>query len=402
MKSQRKLIVLSLKWYDVRIHKGILAYAKDRQWDVIANPHLVQPLDIPEADGQIVMIGPNDQRRARLVEKRNAPAIDLSHYTSVDLPRVYPDNIEAGRLAAEEFLSRGFTQFAIYSTQSHWYVEDRRKGFCERVEKHGLTAENWHLPQTDLHKGSFSPSGSVRRTIETWLGNSAKPIAIFAIEDEGAALLMRACHQLGIAVPEQVALIGANNDPVICPYTEVPLSSIDLNWEGVGYEAAAQLDLLMQGKPPKKEPLLVTPKGLVSRKSSDTLALSDVRVALALSYIQDNCHRHVTVVEITKELNIPLRTLQWAFQKTLNCSIQDQISKHRLQCIKDMLVNTHRNVGQIAGELGFSSAQYMNHFFSKATGITPNEYRRKKLVASRTENDRCELEGKSSPRKPEC
>ena len=381
--ANRKLIVLSLKWYDIRIHQGVLEYAKNQNWDVLASPHKSQALEIPEADGQIIMLGPNDQRRTRLVEKSNLPIIDLSHYSAVELPRVYPDSLQAGQMAATEFLGRGYTQFATYSTQPHWYVDERRQGFCAALEKKGFTAESWHMPQTDSHKGSFSPRGPARNTIKKWLTEAPKPIAIYAIEDEGAAMLMRACQQFDIAVPEQVALIGTNNDPVICPYTEVPLSSIDLNWEGVGFEAAAQLDQLMQGKPLEKQLTLIPPKGLVVRKSSDAVAVADLRVAKALTYIQDNSQRHVSVTEITQMLDIPLRTLQWAFQKALNCTIQDEISKRRAERVKDMLLNTDRNVGQIALDLGFSSAQYMNHFFVKATGGTPNEYRQKTMAASR-------------------
>ncbi len=380
--SNRKLIVLSLKWYDIRIHQGVLEYARGQNWDVLASPHQPEAMEIPEADGQLVMLGPNDQRRARLVGKSNLPTIDLSHYSPMDLPRVYPNSLEAGQIAATEFLERGFTQFAIYSTQTHWYVDERRKGFCTTLGKSGYAAESWHLPQTDSHKGSFSPSGPARNTIQKWLTESTKPIAVYAIEDEGAAMLMRACRQLDISVPEQVALIGTNNDPVVCPYTEVPLSSIDLNWEGVGYKAAAQLDRLMQGKKLEKQLTLVSPKGLVLRKSSDTVAVKDLRVAKALTHIQDNSHRHVSVTEVTKMLDIPLRTLQWAFKKSMNCTIQDVISKRRVERVKDMLVNTDRNVGQIAADLGFSSAQYMNHFFVKLTGDTPNEYRQKEKSSS--------------------
>jgi LacI family transcriptional regulator len=377
MDSGRKLIVLSLKWYDVRIHQGVLEYAKNQHWDVVANPHTGNALEIPEADGQIVMLGPADHRRSRLVEKYSIPAIDLSHYSSLDIPRVYPDNRRAGCLAAEEFLARGFTNFAVFSTQPHWYVGDRRNGFCATLGKQGFAAEKWHMPQTDLHKGSYSPSGADRETIAKWLLESPKPIAVYAIEDEGAAMLMRACHRLGLSVPEQVALLGTNNDPVICPYTQVPLSSIDLNWEGVGYEAAAQLDRLMQGEAPAGRLTLVEPAGIVVRKSSDIVAVGDLRVATALSYIKANCHRQISVAEITKALDVPLRTLQWAFHRSMDCTIQEVIRENRLKRIKEMLMTTDRNAGQIAEDLGFSSAQYMNHFFRKATGQTPNEFRQK-------------------------
>jgi len=373
--KDRKLIVLSMKWYDFRIHKGILDYAKKQGWDVIANPHESFMLDVPEADGMILMIGPSDVRRARLAKQSTVPVMDLGAYSSLPLPRVFPDNVMAGRMAAEEFLSRNFTRFSVFSTRSHWYVDERRDGFAAAVRKSGFTCETLHLPQTDVRKGVYSPDGTVRETLETWLTESEKPLAIYTIEDESAAMLMRVCHMLGIAVPEQVALIGTNNDPVICPYTEVPLSSIDMNWEEVGYQAAAQLDTLIQGKKLEKELVLVPPKGVVPRKSSDIIALADLRVAMALSYIKENCGRHITVSEIAQSLEVPMRTLQWAFQKSLNCSIQDQISKRRIERIKDMLENTDRKVGQIAGDLGFSSEQYMNHFFTKTQGQTPNEYR---------------------------
>ena len=325
--SNPKLIVLSLKWYDARIHRGILEYAMDRKWDVLANPHQPQALDVPAADGQIVMLGPNDQRRTRLAENSSGPVIDLGLYSSLDLPRVLPDNRMAGRLAAEEFISKGFTHLSVFSTQKHWYVDDRRDGFCTAVEQAGLTCETFHLPQTHLHTGVYAANGPDRQLVQEWLTQSQKPLAIYTIEDESAAMLIRICHQLDLAVPEQVSVIGTNNDPVICPYTEVPLSSIDLNWRGIGYEAAARLDLLMNGQPLQEQLTLVPPKGLVERKSSDTIAVADLRVAKSLSYIQENSHRHVTVTEIAKELDVPLRTLQWAFQKSMNRSIQDEISK---------------------------------------------------------------------------
>lgn len=373
--SNRKLVVLNLKWYDIRIHRGILEYARGRHWDVLASPHEPSALDVPGADGQIVMIGPNDQRRTRLIENLDVPVVDLGLYSSLELPRVLPDNTAAGRLAAEAFLSKGFKELAVFSTQSHWYADERRKGFCSAVENAGLTCKTFHVPQDHLHKGIYSPNGLDRPLIHDWLTQAEKPLAIYTIEDESAAMLMRICLQIGLAVPEQVSLIGTNNDPVICPFTEVPLSSIDLNWNGIGYEAAAKLDRLMQGKILREQTTLVAPKGLIGRKSSDTIAVADLRVSMALSYIQENCHRHVTVAEITKVLDVPLRTLQWAFKKSMDCSIQDEISKRRIERIQEMLLTTDRNVGLISEDLGFSSAQYMNHFFTKANGVTPNEFR---------------------------
>jgi LacI family transcriptional regulator len=375
--SYRKLIVLSLKWYDIRIHQGVLEYARDRDWDVLASPHQPLALDIPEADGQITMLGPNDRRRIQLVEKADIPVIDLGRYCDLDLPRVCPDNVMAGRMAAEEFISRGFSRFAIFNTANYWYNQERCEGFNTALKEHRYdAAEDWHLPKTDLLKSFFDPRSASGRQIRKWLTEAEKPLAVYTIEDESAAMIMRECHELGLAVPEQVALIGNNNDPLICPYTEVPLSSVDLNWEGVGHEAAARLDRLMQGGQLEDRLALVPPKGLAARKSSDTVAVKDLRVAKALSYIQDNSHRHVSVTEITKELGIPLRTLQWAFQRSVNCSIQDEISKRRLERVKEMLLNTDRNVGQISEDLGFSSAQYMNHFFVKMTGTSPNEFRK--------------------------
>lgn len=374
--TDRKLIVLSLKWYDIRIHQGVLNYAKGRNWDVVANQHMSDAIEIPDAHGQIVMLGPNDQRRIRLLKEANVPAVDVARFSSLDLPRVCPDNEKAGALAANEFLKRGFSRFAVFSTQSHWYVEERLNGFRQTVEKNGFTCDHWHLPHPDLRDNPADPTETTgKRTLRKWLSESEKPLAVYAIEDERAAMLLRACRELELAVPEQVAIIGNNNDPVICPYTEISLSSVDLNWEGVGFEAAKRLDLLMQGKKLRQQLHLVAPKGVEVRKSSESIAVDDLRVAKALSYIQENCQRHITVLEIAKTLDVPLRTLQWAFQKELDCSIQDEISRRRIEQIQSMLLDTDKKIGQIATELGFSSAQYLNHFFTKSTGITPLEYR---------------------------
>lgn len=379
--SKRRLIVLSLRWYDLRIHQGVLNYAKEHDWDVVANPHMTEALDVDGADGQIVMIGSRDACRERIVKQSSVPVIDLGNYSRLKLPRVYPDNLQAGQLAAEEFLSRGFTRFAIFSANRHWYVEDRRSGFRQAVEKEGHACDIWHLAEMlPGASGSHDLMPDVHAQLQAWLSEAQKPIAVYAIEDERAAQLMRICHELELAVPEQVAIIGTNNDPVICPYTEVPLSSVDLNWEGVGYEAAARLDRLMRGDRLNREVCLIPPTGVIVRKSSQTVAIEDLRVSLALSFILDNSHRHVTVREVTRTAGIPLRTLQWAFQRALNASIQEEIGKRRLERVKDMLWHSDRKIRQIAEDLNFSSAQYLNHFFVKSTGMTPNEYRKRNAL----------------------
>ncbi|MCF7864268.1 MAG: helix-turn-helix domain-containing protein, partial [Kiritimatiellales bacterium] len=148
--------------------------------------------------------------------------------------------------------------------------------------------------------------------------------------------------------------------------------------EGVGFEAAAMLDQLMQGHTLRKPVHKVAPKGVSFRKSSDAIAVKDLRVAKTLSYIWENSHRPITVPELAAHVGVPLRTLQWAFQRSMDCSLQDEISKRRLKIVKTMLCNTDRSVGKIAQDLQFSSAQYLNHFFVKAMGMTPSEYRQQK------------------------
>lgn len=376
--SDRKLIILSLKWYDIRIHHGVLAYAKDKDWDVIASPHSSLALDIPEADGQIVMLGDNDRRRVQLAVNSSKPVVDLGLYRpDIELPRVLPDNYGAGRLAAQAFLERGFTNLAVFSAQSFWYVKNRTDGFRDAAAKKRIKCEEWHIEQSDLHKGSFEPLGTLQKRLEKWLTEAPKPLAVFSVEDEGSALLMRVCAHLGLEVPEQVALIGTNNDPLICPYTAVPLSSIDLNWEGVGFEAAAQLDRLMNGGSRKATIHEVQLAGFIGRESSDIIAVNDLRVSRALRYIWENSYRPITVTEISKSLGVPLRTLQWAFQKHLNCGINDEISKSRMQRIQTLLLHSDRKIESIAKDLHFSSAQYLNNFFTMEAGMTPTEYRRK-------------------------
>lgn len=380
--SQRKLIVLSLKWYDQRIHQGVLEYAKDHDWDVVASPHMSQALDIPEASGQIVMLGDRDRRRAQIAMQCGKPVVDLGLYRpDLDLPRVLPDNYEGGRLAAEAFIERGFTNLAVFSTQSYWYVNDRTAGFRDAAKKKHLSCREWHIDQPDLHKGSFQLDDPVKKKLQKWLMETPKPLAVFAIEDESAALLLRASLYLGIEIPEEIALIGVNNDPLICPYTAVPLSSVDLNWEGVGFEAAALLDRLMAGKKQKSGIRKIPAAGFILRESSDMIAVEDIRVSRAIRYIWENSHRSITVTEISRALGLPLRTLQWAFQKHLQCSINDEIAKSRVREVESRLLNTDRKIEQIAKDLQFSSAQYLNHFFSKTTGITPNEYRRQHRLA---------------------
>jgi LacI family transcriptional regulator len=375
--ESRKLIVLSLKWYDLRIHQGVLKYAREQNWDVVASPHMHLALDIPEAAGQIVMIGSPDRQRLAIAQKYNHPVVDIGNYhPEIPLPRVLTDNRTVGRLAAQAFAKRGFKHTVIFSTQAHAFPNDRTEGFLGEAKASGLHCDQWHISQPDSHKGSYDLDQLMKSSLTQKLLKAPKPLAVFAIEDDGAALLQRACLRLGIYVPEEVSIIGVNNDPLICPYATVPISSIDLNWEEVGYRAAALLNRLMKGGKPPPRNEYIAPQGLVVRQSSDVDAVEDLRVARALTYIRNHCHQPVSVKDIATHLAMPLRTLQWAFKQSRGNSLNDEIQAQRLEKTQELLIENDQKLSDIADQLGFSSAQHLNNYFTKLTGITPNEFRR--------------------------
>jgi LacI family transcriptional regulator len=202
------------------------------------------------------------------------------------------------------------------------------------------------------------------------------PLGIFCYNDCVAADIVDACIEAGIQIPGQVAVLGVDNDPVICDCVQVPLSSVRHDLEGMAYEAAALLDSLINGEPPPKVPKRISPKGVVTRKSTEVLAVENPKVGAALSYIQGNFSRgNLSVDDVVAQVRLPRRSLERAFRTELQRTMLHEILRVRMDHAQKLLETTGLSITDIAAQSGFASLNHFFRVFHGRTGMTPRAFR---------------------------
>lgn len=368
MHKQRE-ILLALGYYDHRFHRGVARYAREHGWHVTAD--MAYGGNIPvgwRGDGIIAKIAANDAL-TRFVASTNVPVVNVGRATTSALPLVLIDEPRLVKLARDHFRERGFEHFA-WVGQTPADPADRPALFVRAV---GPTCAVLDWQQA---RGRQHDTWSAQRAwLVDRLKTLPKPLAVFCWDDAVAANVIQACRAAKLATPEQVAVLGVNNDELICDALPVPLSSIDTDMEGRAYLAACLLDRRLRGhRIPART--LVPPKCLVTRKSTDILAVPHVGVARALRFIWDNVHRPITVVEVARVAALSQRGLHKAFTKHLRRTPLQEIHRMRLLHAQRLLRETADKITAIAEMTGFGTAKSMFRAFRRHLSTTPQQYRR--------------------------
>ena len=296
----------------------------------------------------------------------------LSEKSSFDrVSEIRPDSHKAGRLAAEHLLERGFRYFAFFGYPSENWSRRRKEGFSERIQEAGFRCD------------VFQPWRSIRllwrrelTAVTAWLESLPKPVGVLACNDVLGRQLIEVCALDGLRVPHDIAVVGIDEDHLLSEFSNPPLSSVALNAERGGYEAAELLSKLMSGRVKQQQLILVEPLGVVARSSTDIIAVEDQEVASALMYIRDNSRRPIGVHEVVKHSAISRRALEIRFHRNLGRSIRAEIQQVRLNWAKQLLTETNLPLGKVANHTGFSSLSYLSKVFHRAVGMTLAQYRR--------------------------
>jgi LacI family transcriptional regulator len=357
--------------------KGAARYAREHHWHLV--PDMIYSAKIPigwRGDGILSFIGGRDDL-ADFIISSGLPAVEISMVRNdIRLPRVEGDNEMIGRLAAEHFLERGFRHFAWAPFMDDVVNEERYRGFADHLARNNLTCEL--LPTADSrHDNPASRDWSVKRKqlIES-LTTLPNPLAVFAYNDCVAANVIDACDDAGLLVPEAVAVMGVDNDTILCECVRVPLSSVCHDLEGLAYEAAALLDRMMNGEKPPKEVIRVRPKGVVTRRSTDIVAVDDLQLARALRFIRDHYTDSLLGVEaVVAATDISRRLLEKAFRREMKRSLNEEIIRVRMEKVRDLLVTTQMKVVDVAAATGFSRPSHLFRTFRKCFGVSPKNYR---------------------------
>lgn len=320
----------------------------------------------------------------RFLHSLDIPLVELLGDEKEAVGEIILDNVEIGRMAAEHLAERNFCNFAYFSPEGWWWSEERREGFLRAVND-----LNCHCDVFPVRKTSRPGSGSysvpdiweiVGPRVVGWLKGLPKPVGLFVVSDLHALFILEACKRADIAVPEEIAILGMDNDRFFCETSSPQLSSVDPNTPLMGYIAAERLNDLLQGKPRNPERVRIAPAFVATRQSTDILAIDDPLVARILHFIRENAVAMMTVNEIAREFGLSVRTMERRFKELLRRSPEEELMRVRLERAKTLLRSTNLSVSEVADLSGFVDPSYFVRLFRRKCSMTPKQYRKQHPV----------------------
>jgi LacI family transcriptional regulator len=379
------LIIETSKIYGREILLGIGHYlALHGPWSIFTHERGQDDADPPwlarwKGDGIITRSA--DFKLCRRAHRRGIPVVSLRHlFEEPEFPTVFPDQRLIGERVAEHFITRGFRHLGYCGVAGNKLWERRRHAaFVRAVSRNGgdcveykptymADAENdWECEQAAM---------------TAWLQQLPKPAGIMTAHDSQGVQLLDACRRAGIHVPDDVAVVSVDNDLVLCELASPPLSSLDQNARKLGFEAAALLARLMRGKKVEVTNYFFEPGEVVTRQSSDVIAVKDVNVSKAMHFIRENACRQIDCGDIARAAGQSRRPLEKKFRAYTGRAPMEEVHAIRLRRIKQLLTETDFLLPDVAERSGFTYHEYMSRFFKKHTGMSPGEYRRKYSRAS--------------------
>lgn len=369
------LLIETSRAYGRGLVEGIARYAEENApWSILFEERgLTDPLPRWFKQWRGDGILSRTHRKANLTRLRvsGVPVVELYAGPQSGAPCVYQDEAAVAQLALEHFWDRGFRHYAFFASDGDFWIQQRRQAFARAVAERDLTCHHFGPPTAPASATRLPDERRLRR----WLRGLPKPCGIFCASDFYAMRLVRACRAGGLLVPEQIAVLGVDNDPVFCATSAPRLSSIDLGSERIGYEAARLLARLMAGQAAPAGGVSVSPLRVLTRESTDLLALEDEELARAVRLIRQQGCGPLRVAEVAARLGLSRRVLETRFRQTLHRSPKEEILRVRMERAKLLLGTTELAVAQVAKRCGFTSLEYFIRAFRRRQGQTPRSYR---------------------------
>jgi LacI family transcriptional regulator len=290
---------------------------------------------------------------------------------------VFPDYAAAGQLRAEHLLTRGFRRFAALTHEDDRSQQVELHAFLRKIAEAGCLCSTAKVAL--FHASSLKQWRTTERVIAAWMKDWQLPMGVYVGSELQGRMVAQICYNRGWRVPEDVAIIAGHNEETFCEHLHPTLTSVEMGYERIGYEAARLLDRLMDGMAPPQGPILLQPQGLVVRESTDFLAVDNQLVAAALEFIAANCHRPIGPDDVAGAVVTETRTLRNYFRKHLDRSIAAEIRRVRIERAKRELAQTERTISEISYGVGFGPPMRMYEIFVREVGLTPSEYRRQRV-----------------------
>ena len=384
------LLIESSRAYGRGLLHGIAKFVRTHNdWSIVYQERMLgdaAPLEpgIRRCDGVIARIDTIRQRN-RLI-KLKIPVVDVrGRWDIPQFPRMISDDRAVAELAARHLLARGSRHFAFCGFAGADYSQSRRNYFCSAIRAAGHTAAIYESPAAPRGADTAaneSTAAAHEREMGNWLKRLPQPVGLMACNDVCGRRVLDLCHVLGLRIPEQIAVIGVDNDEVLCDLAEPPMSSIILPTQRIGYQAAELLSDMMDGIKPARHEILIPPIEVMKRRSTDVAVVEEPYVAVALAFIREKACTGISVEDILNHLAnhkllVSRSTLDRRFREMLHFSPKDQILEVRLERVRQLLLDTTDSVERIARQVGLAGAPQLAALFKRCTGETPGEYRAK-------------------------
>ena len=379
------LLIPSSREFDRGLRRGIVEYAHAHgPWIFHEEaPPYLKSLPPPQrlrnmgrwnAHGMIAL-----QSRLAEVKSLRVPQVVAIETRRLDpsICQVICADVDIGRMGARTLTALGLRHFAYFGLQGLQFSDDRETGFQRAVQDAGYHAEVYSSSKQNLGQSWYVELKQLAR----WLADLPKPVGLMACNDDRARMVAESCQMQGIRVPDEVAILGVDNDEHVCRSANPPLSSIALATVRGGYEAAALLACIMTGRKPPARVVTVQPTHVVQRQSTDILAIEDLSLIRALRFVRENSNRNLRVTDLAAAAGISRRALQDRFVKELGRTPTEETHRCRVDRIARLLVETNMTIGKIAAACGFEVDAHIARFFSRRTGMTPLAYRKKMRIS---------------------
>lgn len=373
MKKVAVLVEMSTTWGRDLI-RGVFRYAEETgPWSFYIEPRGLYELQFlpPKWEGDGVIARVTSRELASQLLDTGLPVVNVSTYDiGIELFHTCTaDDRLVGVMAAEHLLARGITTFAYCDDPTRLqYTDLLGVGFCEHIRKAGHIVQRFTAENSEEYTQR-------RKRMADWLILLPKPLGLLAWSDVQARFVTDVCMEIGINIPRDVAVVGGQFEELLGSISIPPLSSMDIAAQTVGYQAAGLLERLMQGALVSERLLLIKPARCVIRHSTDTVAVNDSNLAVAIKFIHEQFNKDITVDHVVDSAAVSRRRLEQCFRKYIGRGIHEEILMTRLDHVKQLLQETNLPITHIAGKCGFATSDQMTRAFRKHFGLSSSQYR---------------------------
>jgi LacI family transcriptional regulator len=361
---------------------GVNSFAQAAaQWNLTIFPAADALVQLERHQPAGVVLGPMERKAYEAVRPLLKDTVGVCGFYGMEqgatFPNVDVDDKQVGAMAADYFLNKGFRNFAFLGIKEFIWSNDRQFGFVQRLKQEGHSVSIYQQHVASLSVFVDDAGLNRRPDLLSWLQNLPKPVALLACQDGRAQEVTQIAATNGLSIPDDISVLGVDNDDLFCALSQPPLSSVAIPWERAGFLAAELLHRILQGEAIPGQQHLVKPTGIVERQSSDTVAVKDADVRNAMQFIRSNAHRLITVDDLVEAGALTRRTLERRFKEVLGYAPLDAIRRARLMRAKLLLSTTEYTVSKVATECGFGRTSWFSKSFSDEFGESPAAFRKR-------------------------